>query len=60
MAFQAIPSKFSCATFQNLQNTSHFVTLFLAHEDGVVGFVIFHIKLSTYEELKELVHKLTQ
>jgi hypothetical protein len=26
---QAIPSKFSCATFQkNLQNTSHFVTLF--------------------------------
>jgi hypothetical protein len=47
MAFQTIPSKFSCATFQNLQNTSHFVTLFLAHEDVVVGFVIFHIKLST-------------
>jgi hypothetical protein len=45
MAFQAIPSKFLCATFQNLQNTSHFVTLFLAHE--VVGFVIFHTKLST-------------
>jgi hypothetical protein len=36
-----------CATFQNLQNTSHFVTLFLAHEDVVVGFVIFHIKSST-------------
>jgi predicted nucleic acid-binding Zn ribbon protein len=47
MAFQTIPSKFSCATFQNLQNTSHFVTMFLAHEDVVVGFVIFHTKLST-------------
>jgi hypothetical protein len=47
MAFQTIPSKFPCATFQNLQNTSHFVILFLAHEDVVVGFVIFYIKLST-------------
>jgi hypothetical protein len=47
MAFQTIPSTFSCATFQNLQNTSHFVTLFLAHEDVVVGFAIFHIELST-------------
>jgi hypothetical protein len=28
-------------------NTSHFVTLFLAHEDIVVGFAIFHIELST-------------
>jgi hypothetical protein len=28
-------------------NTSHFVTPFLAHEDVVVGFVIFHTKLST-------------
>jgi hypothetical protein len=46
--FQAIPSKFSCATFQKtLQNTSHFVTLFLAHEDVVVGFAAFHIELST-------------
>jgi hypothetical protein len=34
---QAIPSKFSCA------NTSHFVTLFLAHGDVVVRFAIFHI-----------------
>jgi hypothetical protein len=43
---QAIPSKFSCATFQkNLQNTSHFVTLFLAHGDVVVKFAIFHIVL---------------
>jgi hypothetical protein len=42
--FQAIPSKFSCATFQKtLQNTSHFVTLFLAHGDVVIGFAIFHI-----------------
>jgi hypothetical protein len=31
----------------NLQNTSDFVTLFLAHEDIVVGFVIFLIKLGT-------------
>jgi hypothetical protein len=27
-------------------NTSHFVPLFLAHEDVVVGFVIFDTKLS--------------
>jgi hypothetical protein len=30
-----------------LSNTSHFVPLFLAHEDVVVGIHIFHIKLST-------------
>jgi hypothetical protein len=47
MVFQAIPSKFSCATFQKLSTTSNFVPLFLAHEDVVVGFVIFHTKLST-------------
>jgi hypothetical protein len=47
MVFQAIPSKFSCATFQKPSNTSCFVPLFLAHEDVVVGFVIFHTKLST-------------
>jgi NADH:ubiquinone oxidoreductase subunit K len=41
--FQAILSKFSCATFQKVQNTFHFVTLFLAHGDVVVGFAIFHI-----------------
>jgi hypothetical protein len=28
-------------------NISHFVTLFLAHEDVVVGFAIFQIELST-------------
>jgi hypothetical protein len=47
MVFQAIPSKFSCATFQKPSNTSYFVQLFLAHEDVVDGFVIFHTKLST-------------
>jgi hypothetical protein len=47
MVFQAIPSKFSCATFQKPSNTSHFLPLFLAHEDVVVGFVIFYTKLST-------------
>jgi hypothetical protein len=30
---------------KNLQNTSHFVTLFSAHGDVVVGFAIFHIVL---------------
>jgi hypothetical protein len=51
---QAIPSKFSCATFQkNLQNTSHFVTLFSAHGDVVVGFAIFHI---VYSKKKALLH----
>jgi hypothetical protein len=47
MVFQAIQSKFSCATFQKSSTTSHFVPLFLAHEDIVDGFVIFHTKLST-------------
>jgi hypothetical protein len=48
---QAIPSKFSCATIQkNLQNTSHFVTLFSAHGDIVVGFAIFHIFLFQKEK----------
>jgi hypothetical protein len=28
---------------KNLQNTSHFVKLFSAHGDVVVGFAIFHI-----------------
>jgi hypothetical protein len=48
---QVIPSKFSCATFQkNLQNTSHFVTLFSARRDVVVGFAIFHIVLFQKEK----------
>jgi hypothetical protein len=47
---QAIPSKFSCATFQN---TSHFVTLFLAHGDVVVKFAIFHIILFQKEKKRK-------
>jgi hypothetical protein len=47
MVFQAIPSKFSCATFQKPSNTSHFCATVFAHEDVVDGFVIFHSKLST-------------
>jgi hypothetical protein len=34
-----------CYLSKNLQNTSHFVTLFSAHGDIVVGFAIFHIVL---------------
>jgi hypothetical protein len=36
-----------CYLSKTLQNTSHFVTLFSAHEDVVVGFAVFHIELST-------------
>jgi hypothetical protein len=43
---QAVPSKkFMCYLSKNLQNTSHFVTLFSAHGDVVIGFAIFHIVL---------------
>jgi hypothetical protein len=38
---------------KNLQNTSHFVTLFLAHGDVVVGFAIFHIVLFQKEKKKK-------
>jgi hypothetical protein len=38
---------------KNLQNTSHFVTLFSAHGDVVVGFAIFHIFLFQNEKKKE-------
>jgi hypothetical protein len=34
-----------CYLSKTLQNTSHFVTLFSAHGDVVVGFAIFHIVL---------------
>jgi hypothetical protein len=37
---------FHVLPFKNLQNTSRFVTLFLAHGDVVVGFAIFHIAYS--------------
>jgi hypothetical protein len=58
---QDIPSKVSCATIQkNLQNTSHFVTLFSAHGDVVVGFAIFRIVLfqKRKKEKKALLHGL--
>jgi hypothetical protein len=47
---------------KNLQNTSHFVTLFSAHGDVVVGFAIFHIvifqkeKKEKSKEKKALLH----
>jgi uncharacterized membrane protein YdcZ (DUF606 family) len=39
-----------CYLSKNLQNTSHFVTLFSAHWDIVVGFAIFHIVLFQKEK----------
>jgi hypothetical protein len=39
-----------CYLAKNLQNTSHFVTLFLAHGDVVVGFTVFHIVLFKKEK----------
>jgi hypothetical protein len=42
-----------CYLSENLQNTSHFVTLFSAHGDVVVGFAIFHIVLFQKEKKKE-------
>jgi hypothetical protein len=36
---------FHVLPFKTLQTTSHFVTLFSAHGDVVVGFAIFHIVL---------------
>jgi hypothetical protein len=38
---------------KNLQNNSHFVTLFSAHGDVVVGFAIFHIVLFQKNEKKK-------
>jgi hypothetical protein len=43
--FHVLPLK------KNLQNTSHFVTLFSAHGDVVVGFAIFHIVL--FQKIKK-------
>jgi hypothetical protein len=34
-------------------NTSHFVPLFLAHEDVVVGFAIFHIVIFQEKKRKK-------
>jgi hypothetical protein len=39
-----------CYLSKNLQNTSHFMTLFSAHRDVVVGFAIFHIVLFQKEK----------
>jgi hypothetical protein len=39
-----------CYLSKNLQNTSHFVTLFSAHGDVVFGFAIFHIVLFEKEK----------
>jgi hypothetical protein len=39
-----------CFLSKNLQNTSHFVTPFLAHGDVVVGFAIFNIVLFQKKE----------
>jgi hypothetical protein len=38
---------------KNLQNTSHFVTMFSAHGDVVVGFAIFHIVLFQKERKRK-------
>jgi hypothetical protein len=45
--FHVLPFK------KNLQNTSHFGTLFSAHGDVVVGFAIFHIAYSKNKRKKE-------
>jgi hypothetical protein len=44
---------FHVLPFKNLQNTSHFVTLFSAHGDVVVRFAIFHIVYSKKKRKKE-------
>jgi hypothetical protein len=41
---------FMCYLSKNLQNTSHFVTLFSAYGKVVVGFAIFHIVLFQKEK----------
>jgi hypothetical protein len=42
-----------CYLSKNLQNTSHFVTPFLAHGDVVVGFAIFHIVLFQKRKIRK-------
>jgi hypothetical protein len=42
-----------CYLSKNLQNNSHFVTLFLAHGDVVVAFAIFHIAYSRKKDKKK-------
>jgi hypothetical protein len=38
---------------KKLSNTSHFMPLYLAHEDVVIGFAIFHIVIFQKKEKKE-------
>jgi hypothetical protein len=45
--FKPFQVNFHVLPFKKPSNTSHFVPLFLAHENVVDGFVIFHTKLST-------------
>jgi hypothetical protein len=42
-----------CYLSKILQNTSHFVTLFSAHANVVVGFAIFHIVLFQKEKKRK-------
>jgi hypothetical protein len=46
-----------CYLSKNLQNTSHFVTLFSAHGDVVVGFSIFYIVLFQKEKKEKKIKK---
>jgi hypothetical protein len=60
--FKPFQVNFHVLPFKNLQNTSHFVTLFSAHGDVMVGFAIFHIvtfqkkKKRKKEKKKALLH----
>jgi hypothetical protein len=42
-----------CYLSKNLQNTSHFVTLFSAHGDVVIGFAIPYIVIFQKKEKKK-------
>ena len=55
MVFPTIPSKFACATFKTFKILLVLWQV-LAHEEVVVGFVIFHTKLSTH--LTRMLHLL--
>jgi hypothetical protein len=45
---------FHVLPFKNLQNTSRFVTLLLAHGDVVIGLAIFHIAYSKNKKIKKI------
>jgi hypothetical protein len=46
-----------CYLSKNLQNTSHFVTLFSAYGDVVVRFAIFHIVIFHIEKKEKIKEK---